>query len=330
MKKWNIFYWVVAPLLLLTLYYFSKQFSLTYREYYGEAEARQTEINLDQDVLVTAIFARTGLKVNQGDTLLLAENRSLDENIVQLDYQRKGTEAEIVLEKAGTDSKIFELQQEKQTALAELQTRYKTAKAEVEFFRQLAGSVAKTPISEHPNQALLQSLQEEMQKIEQEYDRQIQHLYKMKLKPGRGIWEAEQLNRSQQYLRAHKQAFVVTAPYDGIVGNINVREGEYVKSYTNLVTFMEPNPTEVKGYVPEKYTVNIRVGDTVAVTSLYHPDKNGYGIISAVGNRVIEIPAKFSKIPDLKMYGIEVFIQIPSPNPYFQKEIIRVKPWGEE
>jgi len=330
MKKWNIFYWVVTPVLLLTLYYFSKQFSLSHREYYGEAEARQTEINLDQDVLVTAIYAATGLKVNKGDTLLLVENRSLDENIVQLDFQRKGTEAEIAMEKAGTDTKILALQQEKQTALAELQTKYKTAKAEVEFFRQLAGSDAKSPLSGHPNQALLQSLQEEMQKIGQEYDKQMEHLRKLKQKPIRGTWQAEQLNRSRQYLREHKQAFVVTAPYDGIIGNINVRKGEYVKSYTSLITFMESNPTEVHGYVPEKYTVNIRAGDTVMVASRYHPDINDYGIIKAIGNRVVEIPEKFSKIPDLKMYGIEVFIQIPTPNPFFHKEIILVKSWVRE
>lgn len=330
MKKWNLFYWIVAPALVLVLYYLSNQFSLSHDEYYGEAEARQTEINLDQDVLVKAIYAETGQKVKKGDTLLVAENKDVNENIEQLDFQRKGAEAEMALEKAGTDAKIFELQQEKQTKLAELQTKYNTARAEVDFFRRLAGNQTKTTTTEHPNQALLTSLQEEMKKTGEEYDRQIDHLRKMKQQRGRYTWTKEQLARSRKHLQQHQQAFIVTAPYDGIVGHINVRQGEHVESYTSLITFMEPNPSEVKGYVPEKYTVNIRVGDTVAVVSKYHPEKMNFGIISAVGNRVVEIPEKFSKLPDMKTYGIEVFIRIPLPNPFFQKEIIRVKPWGKE
>ena len=330
MKKWNLFYWIVAPALVLVLYYFSNQFSLSHREYYGEAEARQTEINLDRDVLVTKILVATGQKVKKGDTLLLVNNREINENIEQLDVQSKGAEAEIALEKADIESKIFELEQEKQTTLAELQTKYNTVKAEVDFFRELAGNGAKQTNSEHPNQVLLKSLQDEMVKTGEEYDRQINHLRKITNQTGRTTWEKEQINRSREFLRKHQEDFVVTAPYDGIIGHINVRQGEYIQSYASLITFMESNPTEVKGYVPEKYTVNIRVGDTVAVTSLYHLDKKGYGKITAVGNRVIEIPEKFSKIPDVKIYGIEVFIQIPEPNPFFQKEIIRVKPWQRD
>ena len=42
---------------------------MSHQEYYGEAEALQTEINLDQDVLVKAIHVAPGQNVNKGDTL---------------------------------------------------------------------------------------------------------------------------------------------------------------------------------------------------------------------------------------------------------------------
>jgi multidrug resistance efflux pump len=330
MKNWNIFYWIVAPFLLIVLYELSERFHLSHKEYFGEAEARQSEINLNQDVLVTDIYTATGQKVKKGDTLLRVINQEMDENILQLDLRQKGADAEMILEKSGAQAKIFELEQKKQLILAELQTKYNTIKAETDFFYQLAGNSIPKTESYHYNQTYLNSITEEMEKTRKEYDRQINHYTKMSGQTSQRLWEKEQIKRQQQFLKQNQKSFEVVAPYDGIVGHINVRQGEFVKSFASLITFMEPSPTEVKGYVPEKYTVNIKVGDTVAVSSLYHRDKEGFGIISAIGNRIIEIPEKFNKIPNMKLYGIEVFIRIPQPNYYFQKEIVSIKPWMEK
>jgi hypothetical protein len=50
------------------------------------------------------------------------------------------------------------------------------------------------------------------------------------------------------------------------------------------------------------------------------------GVISAKGYRVIEIPEKFRKIPDVKIYGVEVFITIPRANLFLQNEVLKISP----
>ena len=80
----------------------------------------------------------------------------------------------------------------------------------------------------------------------------------------------------------------------------------------------------VLAYVQEKYDIKINTGDTVWISSAYNSDKKTKGIISAKGNRIVEIPEKFRKIPDVRIYGIEVFINIPADNRFLQKEVLRI------
>ena len=72
MRNFNIFYWIIAPLLLLALRYFTNQLNISHNEYFGFAENKETEINLDKDVFITEIKVVSGQKVKKGDTLLLS------------------------------------------------------------------------------------------------------------------------------------------------------------------------------------------------------------------------------------------------------------------
>lgn len=326
MKKYNLFYWIVTPVLLLVLVYFSKKFSLSHHEFFGEAEARQSEINLDRDVMVASLSVSTGQAVKKGQQLLLVENTSLDQNIQQLDFELQGIQSELSKNKETLQAKILELQQKKQTSLAELSTRYEETKAEKNLFQELAGKKEAMSRKDTPLEVKLFSLEKEMNKVKQEFDAQNQHLTTMMASIDKEAWAKDKIKQKQAFLQKDKKTFEVTAPYDGIVGHIHVQPGEFIKAYTSLVTFIEPFPSEIKGYVQEKYTVNLNIGDTVAIASPYHPEKQSFGVISAIGNRVIEIPEKFRKIPDLKLYGIEVFIQLPEANTFFQKEIVQIKP----
>ena len=121
----------------------------------------------------------------------------------------------------------------------------------------------------------------------------------------------------------------MVAPYDGIVGSLHFREGMYAKAFTNLISFGQTSPVLITAYLQEKYIVNVNPGDSVSVSSLYHQDKIINGVVSSIGQRIVEIPEKFRKIPEVKIYGLEVFIAIPANNTFYQKEIMRIKPFNK-
>jgi multidrug resistance efflux pump len=329
MKKINLFYIVVLPLLILFLYKLDSWVRISHHEFFGEAEAKHIEINLNQDVMVTHILAERGTHVKKGDLLMKVQNLELDENINQINFDLEGMESDKLLDKSEIQARINELEQKKTSVLAELSTKYKEIQSEADFYKTLATSAKGDSIFAHPSVVMLASLKEEMKSTEKEYNDQMAHYKKMMYQVQNSNWKNEQLEQKKRYFQKSKEFFDVVAPHDGTIGNINVRVGEHIKSYISLISFMEPNPTLIKAYVQEKYNVKLKVGDTVAVKPVYIGERQYKGVISAIGHRIVEIPEKFRKVPSIKLYGIEVFIK-PEANRFFQNQIVRVYPWESE
>jgi hypothetical protein len=53
------------------------------------------------------------------------------------------------------------------------------------------------------------------------------------------------------------------------------------------------------------------------------------GVISGLGHRIIEIPERLRKIPELRTYGREVLIEIPNNNHFLQKEKVLLQ-WPDQ
>ena len=130
----------------------------------------------------------------------------------------------------------------------------------------------------------------------------------------------EKLEQEKNYYKGEQEHLTIKAPKDGLIGNIHCLEGENKSSFSTLITFYERNPTLVKGYVHENLIVHVEVNDTLEVSSSLHPEHKRYGTVVGLGSRIVEIPERLRKIPDLKTYGREVLIQIPPDNPFLQKE----------
>jgi len=80
----------------------------------------------------------------------------------------------------------------------------------------------------------------------------------------------------------------------------------------------------VTGYINEREQLQFVAGDSVLVQAAYQVKESILGIIISRGNRIVEIPEKFSKIPGVKQYGIEVYLEIPPSNPFLQKEVLKI------
>jgi multidrug resistance efflux pump len=125
--------------------------------------------------------------------------------------------------------------------------------------------------------------------------------------------EIEQFQKEQEQLK-------ILAPADGLVGSIHSQPGENVKAFDALISFYEKNPNTVVAYLHESLSTKIKVGDSLSVTSSLHSDEHCLGRVSGLGHRIVEIPERLRKIPEIKTYGREVLIEIPHDNSFLQKE----------
>jgi len=122
------------------------------------------------------------------------------------------------------------------------------------------------------------------------------------------------------YYKEEEKSLQILAPSDGLIGNILCKEGENIAAFTTLINFYERNPTIVKGYVHESLILQVKEEDSLLVSSSLHPYQPIRGEVIGLGSRIVEIPERLRKIPELKTYGREVLIKIPAANPFLQKE----------
>jgi hypothetical protein len=70
--------------------------------------------------------------------------------------------------------------------------------------------------------------------------------------------------------------------------------------------------------------VNVSQGDKFTVTSLKDKTMTYSGSVVGLGSRIVEIPSRLRKIPELKIYGREVIIEITKENSFLQKEKVSI------
>ncbi|RMG84606.1 MAG: hypothetical protein D6714_07560, partial [Bacteroidetes bacterium] len=321
----NIVY-VFLILIGLGIVYLNRTFVQDTSVFYGFAENKETEINLDHDVLIERVHVTDGQFVSKG-TLLL----EVSEPAVGLKLNDVGTDLEALTLKNRTrkleiEHKIKALEAEKRAKTGETEARIEAAKKEHEFNKSLVKDLPSLSAEMQNGQASpldiqiekwRRTLALELEPIEVELRR-----LRAELSEVTAALEVERkrLQFEQDYYQREAEKQFIVAPADGLIGNVRCKEGEHISKFNTLISFYQRNPTIVKGYVHESLIVHVRVGDTVEVSSSLHPNLTEPGIITGLGFRIVEIPERLRKRPDFKTYGREVLIQIPSRNPFLQKE----------
>lgn len=327
MTKNSLFYVVTIVVIIGLLWFFVQRLSMNHNEFFGFAENKQTEINLDKDIVVKKILVHKGEKVKQGQLIMQVANMDLVQEISQLNLSIEGIKIKSDLTQTEIQGEVLDLIRQKELKLSELNTKMATSVSELEFYKELLGAESSSQeIENHPASKYIQQLQSEAESIEKQYSKLIAHYQGLLVQPKETSMQKNLLEDKRKSLNQQMAMFDVVAPYDGVIGNLNVRQDEFVKAFTSMMSFYESTPPFVTGYIQEKFDVKLAIGDSVTIKSLYRPVGYVKGVISAKGYRVIEIPEKFRKIPDVKIYGVEVFITIPRANLFLQNEVLKISP----
>ena len=324
MKYFNLFYITVIGL-GLSLAVVLRPSTNVDLSFYGFAESEETEINYNYPVVVEKIQVTEGQAVKEGDVLLQLTRRKSKETMEDQSFRIAALKADESIWRQKKENQIAELELTKQNKLALMETKMKQLKKELDFKKSLAKNLQ----SISPASSEYQPLEEELKELDLEKTNFCKaHELKMtglqqELQLGDNPYreQIKRLTAEQTFEAAQKvQPIVVTAPTDGLIGNIICKEGEHIPSYTTLMSFYEPHSSLIKAYVHEDLTLKVHPGDSYRISSLKDPTINYTGKVIGLGSRIVEIPTRLRKIPEIKSYGREVLIAISKENLFLIKE----------
>lgn len=329
MQRPNVFYIVIAliGILLFTLYRPSMHADLSF---YGFAESNETEINYNYSVVVDHILVAEGQAVKKGDVLMKISRRKSKETLEDQSFRIAELKAEEALWRQKKESDLAELELEKQTRTAEAVTNIRQVEKELVFKKSITEelqSISPTKSAYQPLEAELAELKTEQESISETYVLRIDALRK-ELRLGNSPYQEhfKRLTAEQEFEESQKvQHIIVTAPSDGLIGNISCKEEEHIPSYTTLLSFYEPHSGIIKGYVHEDLTMQVHLGDSFQAASLKDDAMVYPGKVIGLGSRIVEIPLRLRKIPEIKNYGREVLVEIDKDNRFLQKEKVSLR-----
>lgn len=325
LKRINIIY-IVAIGVGFLLWQMSGQSQRKSPLFYGFAETKETEMNLEFPVEVKKLYVTTGQRVKAGDLLAEVMQTDLGKRQTAANIEIEEVRAERALAIAEIDARISKLKARREAELGKINSEIEELRAETAANRSLLKDINSEGEEGGLAEVRLKSLQTEKGLIIGPLDAEIRSL-KRQLNKVKEPFEKRisSLEKESDFYEEKSERLKITAPTDGLIGNIHVKEAEFISSFNTLITFYEENPTAVQGFVHESMILQVEIGDTLTVVSSLHHDVQCQGVVTGLGSRIIEIPARLRKFPEIKNYGREVLIQIPRKNTFLQKEKVVLK-----
>lgn len=327
-RYFNLFYIVLLLLTGVAAYILS-----TYQQetlsFYGFAESNETEINYNHPVVVDHIMVKPGQEVKTGEVLMRISRIKSKEALADQDFKIAELQAEAKASKQKVNDRISQVRQEAASKKVVLDDQIATLQKELKFKQSLATGLSTVDVEVvdySPIKAEISELQLRKENVEKETNLAIDILNKELAVDGQPFQQQiNRLNAEKSFAKGQeRQEIVVTAPSDGLIGNIYCKEAEHIPSYKTLVSFYEPHSGIIKGYVHEDLTLKVAIGAQFEVKSLKDESTTYLGKVIGLGSRIVEIPGRLRQMADIKTYGREVLIEVDKNNSFLQKEKVAI------
>ena len=330
MKRINLLYLVVI-ILIATLMLINQRFNKQTLMFYGFAENKETEINLDHAIEVKKILVTPGQEVSKNTPLVEVVRSSLNLQTGTVEHQIAELEAKEEIRIAEIKASIRNLEAKKIVLQGEILSKINELKAKSAFNDSLIKELKSIPHKDtgdktyNPTEIKIQNLEKELELSSKPLDAQIKKLRdEIKISNNPIKIRIKKLRDEQNYLEGEKEKLTINAPNDGVIGTIHCKVGENLSSFAPIINFYQQKPTQVKGFILEDLILKVAFGDSVIISSTLHPERNAKGVVTGLGSRIVEIPERLRKIPKYKTYGREVIISISNDNDFLQKEKVMI------
>ena len=268
---------------------------------------------------------RPGEFVKEGTPLMDLYRIKAKEVLADESYKIADLRAKETIWRTELENDLKQLGLKKKIEVDKITTAIQKLKDQKDFDQSLYNDLKTIKAAEKkyaPLTARIMALERELSLITSSYASQANAI-ETELTVGKNPYSiaVERLEAERQFSEATKKQYSqITAPTDGVIGNIHCKEAEHIPSYKTLITFYEPNPTLVKGFVQEDLLLHVSLKDTFIIRSTKASEISCKGEVIGLGSRIVEIPERLRKVVGMKTYGREVLVAIPADNQFLQKE----------
>ena len=286
--------YIVGFLLAIALLFMFRGMKSESAFFYGFAENKETDISHDQDIMIKNILVSEGQEVKKGQILIEALNPEVPQQMKGLEIDLEIENQEVALRASRIDSEIVEARLEQSIKLSEIDSQIEVLQTKINQKNKIYEIVKEVdrPKSSMSNEEQeISLLSQERKSIVDLFDLKIEELKEQKSKlyvPS--ALKKDQIELEASFLERKNDLLIIRAPVDGIVGNIQCKEGENISAFRTLVNFYKHNPTQVKGYIHESMILKVKKGDVLEVSSSLRPDHIFEGKVVGLGSRIVEIP----------------------------------------
>jgi hypothetical protein len=323
--KFNILYalWLLLfGISVWLVYRFSNTAAI---ELFGTAETEGQVLSYEYPVLVHQIKVRTGDAVRKGDTLLVSSRPDLDKQTILKTNELQQNEA---AKQASTE----DLRNEIEKLTGEHFTKVNGLKTDIELLEaeEAAQSDLRKLVSNEKN---TKSLLVDKIRLLENTVRLEERRFTMQMKQLKAQQTAmavvhdtrmQSVNQEMVFMRDAQTKLILRAPMDGFIENVTVFEKETTAQFKPLLKINPRTPDKVKGFLPEASEALYRMGDTVQLRSTTRPLVIQTGILVGAAPQLVELPLRLRKIQEMKAWGREVYIKLPSQNDFFIGEKILI------
>lgn len=209
---------------------------------------------------ISQIYVRAGERVQAGTSLIqidAAEQRALvnsrESAVDSAAADVESAEAEV----ASASDTLRSLEARLASAQADLQLRQREYDRNRELFEG-GGAISRQTLDERRN--ALQSARAQVNEAEANIRAQRAAISRSRAGVSRNQRLLEQARSNVNEVEAQLQYYTITAPFTGVVGNIPVKEGDFVNNSTQLLTFTQNEQLEVEIAVPLERASDLRRG----------------------------------------------------------------------
>lgn len=298
--------------------------------FFGSAETESCPVNVDFPALVQRVWVRPGLQVRRGDTLAVLFRAELNQKSQEYLLEMERLDAE-------QTTKVKLLAKERDLALAQQSAQLSKWEEEIRLLeaemalqndlKAVVGAPAQPAnASSNLKAKQIEALRKAMEQAKGQYVEQLAQIAaQQKGSEELHRLKTAQIRQSMGFVDAEKPRLVLLSPIDGYVEQVSLAAREMVQPYRELFRIFPHTPNKVIGFLHESATIPFRIGDTVQLASASRPNIFCRAILTGSSPKMVELPFRLRKFSELRTWGRELYIQLPSENPFFIGEKIVAK-----
>lgn len=323
----NWFYAFVLILMGALLFVSVKFFQGSGYSSIGLTQGNEYKLNAERSSVVKSLHVVPGQQIKAGDLLLELSSSELDIEIGKLTNRIDVLRSEQIEKAKLSSSDIAFVRAEQQIEIEKVNSELLEAEGELRLNQQLTKNFTNstdTANASDPIRVRINALRQQKKKLEEatniksaaisQGDRTEQELLKNQI---------VLLEKELEILNTERRNLKKFASADGVVGNVYVKSGEQIESFTPLLSINPVHPVSVTGYLVGNKK-ELPVGTRVNVQSFDHKSNMTEGKIIGYG-AVVVLPEILQKSTAVKAFGREVFVEVDPRNSLASGEKVLIR-----